>query len=346
MGQVIDEINKHMGQPEAPFKVASKAIGDERLSTFDYTFTGLLAFSLMSMGVFGLANQMPTEKQKGSYRRLRAAPFTAGQLIIATAITYTIISIISAAMMIIVGMLAFKFQMRGNWLLLVPFLTICAAMMTGIGLAIGAWAKNENQSSPLSNLISFPMMFLSGAFFPAYLFPEWLQGVSKFIPMAPVVDGFRLIMAEKACLIEILPQVGGVLLPVAVAHGTVEVEQRGRVGLGDLGLQGLLVGAGGGGDDLDGHAGLLRVGSRDVLEGLLRLGLEVEEVDAPIAVGTGRALRACRQGRGDGERGGSAQHGAAGDESHWESSFGRMGRVRTRRPRGATAVRPTAGPSA
>ncbi|QHU89596.1 ABC transporter permease [Candidatus Saccharibacteria bacterium oral taxon 955] len=218
MGQVIDEINKHMGQPEAPFKVASKAIGDERLSTFDYTFTGLLAFSLMSMGVFGLANQMPTEKQKGSYRRLRAAPFTAGQLIIATAITYTIISIISAAMMIIVGMLAFKFQMRGNWLLLVPFLTICAAMMTGIGLAIGAWAKNENQSSPLSNLISFPMMFLSGAFFPAYLFPEWLQGVSKFIPMAPVVDGFRLIMAEKAGLIEILPQVGGVLLAIIIVY--------------------------------------------------------------------------------------------------------------------------------
>ena len=141
-------------------------------------------------------------------------------------------------------------------------------------------------------------------------------------------------------------QVGGVLLPVAVAHGAVEVEQRGRVGLGDLGLQGLLVGTGSGGDDLDGDTGLLRVGSRNVLEGLLRLGLEVEEVDTSIAVGTGRALRAGRQGRGDSEHGGSAQHGAAGDESHWESSFGHMGQVRTRRPRGATAVSPAADPSA
>lgn len=44
------------------------------------------------------------------------------------------------------------------------------------------------------------MMFLSGAFFPSYLFPEWLQGITKFIPMTPVVDGLRLIMTENASL--------------------------------------------------------------------------------------------------------------------------------------------------
>ena len=140
-------------------------------------------------------------------------------------------------------------------------------------------------------------------------------------------------------------QVGGVVLPVAVAHGTVEVEQRGRVGLGDLGLQGLLVGAGSGGDDLDVHTGLLGVGGRDVLEGLLRLGLEVEEVDASGAVGTGRALRAGRQGRGDGDRSSSTEHGAAGDESHWGPPLDAWDRRGQRRPQGATAVSPAAEPS-
>lgn len=210
MSQIANEINKAMGQPEAPLKAAGKAVGDEQLKEFDYTFTGLLGFSLMSMGIFGLANQMPAEKQRGSYRRLRAAPFTSGQLIISMAIHYIIISLLSLTMMVIVGMLLFHFNMRGDWLLLSLMSVISAMMMVGLGLLIGGWAKNENQSAPLSNLISFPMMFLSGAFFPAFLFPEWLRGVTQFIPMTPVVDGFRLIMTEQASLIEVLPQIGAV----------------------------------------------------------------------------------------------------------------------------------------
>ena len=218
MSQVADSINKSMGQPEPPIKVASEAVGDEALKSFDYTFTGLLAFSLMSMGIFGLANQMPTEKQKGAYRRLRAAPFTPGQLIIAMAISYTMIALLSATMMIVVGMWVFNFQMKGDWLLFSGFLVLSAIMMVGLGLIIGAWAKTENQSAPLSNLISFPMMFLSGAFFPSFLFPEWLKTVSQFIPMTPVVDGLRLISAENASLTEIMPQVGMLAAVVVIVY--------------------------------------------------------------------------------------------------------------------------------
>ncbi len=211
VSQIADGINKAMGQAEPPITVTSKALGDEALKTFDYTFTGLLAFSLMSMGVFGLANQMPAEKQRGSYRRLQAAPFTAGQLIIATAISYVFVTILSASLMVAVGMLLFHFNMRGNWLLFSGFLILSASLMTGLGLIVGAWAKNENQASLLSNTISFPMMFLSGAFFPSFLMPEWLSSISRFVPMTPIVDGFRLIMTEQASLVGILPQLGMII---------------------------------------------------------------------------------------------------------------------------------------
>lgn len=218
MGQIIDGINRGMGQPEPPLKVAGHAVGDEQLKTFDYTFTGLLAFSLLSMGIFGLANQMPTEKQKGSYRRLRASPFTAGQLILAMGIHYTIVSLLSAAMMLVVGMSVFHFTMRGDWLLAVPFLTLAALLMVGFGLLIGGWAKNENQSAPLGNLVAFPMMFLSGTFFPSFMFPEWLRTLSQFIPMTPVTDGLRLIMTEHASLAEVLPYAGAISLWMLVVY--------------------------------------------------------------------------------------------------------------------------------
>jgi ABC-2 type transport system permease protein len=78
----------------------------------------------------------------------------------------------------------------------------------GIGLALGGWAKNERQAAPLSNIIVFPMMFLSGTFFPRFLMPEWLQTVSNFLPLTPIIDGVRLIATEGAHLVDIGGQLG------------------------------------------------------------------------------------------------------------------------------------------
>ena len=49
MNQTTNGVNKALGQPDAPIKVSSNAVGDEALSSFDYTFTGLLTFSLMNV---------------------------------------------------------------------------------------------------------------------------------------------------------------------------------------------------------------------------------------------------------------------------------------------------------
>jgi ABC-2 type transport system permease protein len=78
----------------------------------------------------------------------------------------------------------------------------------GIGLAIGGWAKNESQAAPLANLITFPMMFLSGTFFPRFLMPEWLQSVSALLPLTPIIDGARMIITEGKTIFEIGPQIG------------------------------------------------------------------------------------------------------------------------------------------
>ena len=77
-----------------------------------------------------------------------------------------------------------------------------------IGLAIGGWAKNERQAAPLSNLIVFPMMFLSGTFFPRYAMAPWLQKVSNYLPLTPVIDGIRLIATEGKHLSQLGPQLG------------------------------------------------------------------------------------------------------------------------------------------
>lgn len=218
MQEMLDGINKRFGRPDAALQVEQQAAGQAGLTSFDYTFSGLLGFSILSMGIFGLANSMPQEKQRGSFRRLRAAPFSSGQLIMATLLHYLFITLLSILTMIIIGLLVFKFNMRGDWLVFGAYAIISIVMILGFGLLIGAWARNENQSSPLSNLVSFPMMFLSGVFFPRFLYPDWLQGVTSFVPLTPVVDGFRRIMTENATLWQLGQELGVIAVWMLVVY--------------------------------------------------------------------------------------------------------------------------------
>lgn len=201
-------INAKFVTNETPFSVASKQLNERSLSAFDYTFAGLLGFAIIGMGIFGPVNVFPELKKMGILRRLSTTPLKVWQYFLATMIGQAVIGLISLAIMFVVAITVFHLQVVGNWFELTIFLVLGIVTILGIGLALGGWAKNERQAAPLSNIIVFPMMFLSGTFFPRFIMPEWLQHVSAFLPLTPIIDGIRLIATEGKHFIDILPQLG------------------------------------------------------------------------------------------------------------------------------------------
>jgi ABC-2 type transport system permease protein len=218
MEGALEEINKNLGQPEPPLTVTQKSTATANLSSFDYVFAGLIGFTILSLGIFGLANQMPAEKKTGVFRRLRASPIKASQLVFANMIYYLVVGIISVILMYLVATFVFDFSMRGNWIYLSIFILLGIITMFGFGLAIGGWAKNENQSAALTNIVALPMMFLSGVFFPRFLMPEWLQGITGYLPLTPIVDGLRLIMTENKSLFDLGAELGIIAVWIVVIY--------------------------------------------------------------------------------------------------------------------------------
>lgn len=206
MQGVLDDINTHLTNNVDPLVVKQQPLKTSSLTQFDYTFSGLLGFSILSLGIFGLANSFPADKKNGVLRRLRATPLKASQLVLSTLINYATVGLASLVLMFIVGLTVFDFDMRGDYLSFGLFALAGIIVMFGFGLAIGGWAKNENQSAPLSNLIAFPLMFLSGIFFPRFLMPDWLQGITAYLPLTPIIDGMRYIMTEGRTILDMGPQ--------------------------------------------------------------------------------------------------------------------------------------------
>lgn len=201
-------INAKFVAQKEPFSVASKQLNEKSLTSFDYAFAGLLGFAIIGMGIFGPVNVFPELKKMGILRRLSTTPLRVWQYFLSIMMGQATTGLLSIAIMFVVAIIVFHLQVVGNYAELALYTIFGIVMILGIGLALGGWAKNERQAAPLSNIVVFPMMFLSGTFFPRYLMPEWLQHISGFLPLTPVIDGIRMIATEGKHLIDLGPQLG------------------------------------------------------------------------------------------------------------------------------------------
>lgn len=204
----FQQMNSQLVKAPKPFTVKEVQSNEHSLSTFDYTFTGLLGFAILGAGIFGPMNYFPELKKMGILRRLHTTPLRVWQYFLSSMLGNSVSGLLSIGLMLLVAVVVFNLKVVGSYLSLIPFLIFGIVLVLGIGLALGGWAKNERQAAPLGNIVVFPMMFLSGTFFPRFLMPEWLQNITYYIPLTPVIDGSRMIMAEGKTLLDLGPQLG------------------------------------------------------------------------------------------------------------------------------------------
>lgn len=218
MEGIFKDINAGLVKTETPFVVAAESTATKGLTRFDYTFAGLMGFTLLSLGIFGPVNVFPRLKQRGVLRRYHTTPLKVWQYFAGNVVSNGVAGVLAAGLMFIAAVIVFDLNMRGDYFSLFALIIIGATMLFGIGLAIGGWAKNENQAAPLAQLVTLPMMFLSGVFFPIFLMPDILQKITKYIPLTPVVEGVRLIVTEGKTIFEIGPQLTIILIWTVVVY--------------------------------------------------------------------------------------------------------------------------------
>lgn len=218
MGSSFESINNNLAPSIEPFTVKSESTATKGLTQFDYTFSGILGFTLLSLGIFGPTQVFPRLKQRGVLRRYKTTTLKVWQYFTGNVISNAIVGLLAVAAMFIAAVVIFDLNMRGSYLNLGIVVTLGTVLLFGIGLAIGGWAKNENQAAPMAQIVTLPMMFLSGVFFPTFLMPETLQSITKFIPLTPIIDSIRMVITENASLLDLGPQLAVMLSWLVVVY--------------------------------------------------------------------------------------------------------------------------------
>jgi len=200
------------GAPSAPSgfagPLAFESVESRDLGYIDFLVPGIVGMTIMQLGLFGVAFGFVQLKRTGALRRLFATPTSPAYFLSAQVLSRLIIGIVQVAILFGVG-IWFGLQMFGDYLSLAVIVLIGSAIFLAVGFAIAGWAKNEDQAAPVANLVSLPMMFLSGVFFPRDAMPDFLAAITQFMPLTYVNEALRAIVNEGAGLLSLGPQLLG-----------------------------------------------------------------------------------------------------------------------------------------
>ena len=162
----------------------------------DYYVPGIIAAFIMSNGIIALTSITSEFKRRGIIKRLSITPLTKFDWIIGNVLSQTLLSLILTAIMIFVGWIVFRVQAIPDALTII-LIFLGSVMFSGLGMVLGGLVKDVEAASALGNAIAFPMMFLSGTYFPMEFMPSYLQSFARFLPLTYFSEGLRYALIYK-----------------------------------------------------------------------------------------------------------------------------------------------------
>ena len=164
----------------------------------DFLIPGLIAMGVMFSCLWGLGYGIIDTRSKKLLRRMIATPMKRTNYLVAMITVRLIMNVIEAALLVLFAWLAFGITIQGNIpALLVLFLAGNIAF-SGIGIFLACHTSKTEIGNAFINVISMPMMILSGIFFSYHNFPDWVIPIIKPLPLTMLADGFRSIFIEGA----------------------------------------------------------------------------------------------------------------------------------------------------
>lgn len=193
--QVVGQINAEL-QPAAPALVYQpQSVGVKNLRSIDYLVPGILAMALMQLGLFS-AIPLVTQRETKVLRRLNVTPLSRRTMVSAQVAQRLLMAAAQAVVLLGGGVLFFHVKITGNPLALAAFILLGALLFVAMGFAVSGRARTAESAQPLIGVIQFPMLFLSGVFFPIELVPKAVRPVVDAMPLTYLGDALRQVSVD------------------------------------------------------------------------------------------------------------------------------------------------------
>ncbi len=153
-------------------------------SYLSFLLPGVLATGMMSIGMFGSMSTIQ-DKRFGFMKRILITPTSKATVYLAKALGAAMRGLVQIPVMIVAA-LAFGVQLHGDplgWLAWIVGLVLLGLGFAAFFLAITASSTDWQTPGVISNFITMPLMFASGAMFPTAIYPSWMRAIADVNPV-------------------------------------------------------------------------------------------------------------------------------------------------------------------
>ena len=173
--------------------LASATVNTQQTAYIDFLIPGLIGFSILTSPMFSLVNISSEYKKNKLFKQLSLTPLTKMEWLISKVMFYIALTVAGFILMVSVGIFAFGAHVTlSPWL--IPFLVLGPMLFASLGMLVGTVTKNPETAGVIGNIVTFPMMFLAGTFFPISSMPEYLQTFAHVLPLYYVTEGLNNVM--------------------------------------------------------------------------------------------------------------------------------------------------------
>ena len=187
--------------------IEQATVNAQQTKYIDFLIPGLIGFSILVSPMFSLVNISSEYKKTKLFKQLSLTPLNKMEWLTSKVMWYIVLSTASFILMVIVGVALFGAHITLTpWI--IPFLVLGPTLFAAMGMLVGTVSKNPETAGVVGNIVTFPMMFLAGTFFPISIMPDWLQTIAHVLPLYYVIEGLNNVM--------VYDNVPGALLDMAV----------------------------------------------------------------------------------------------------------------------------------
>ncbi|MCX6658656.1 MAG: ABC transporter permease, partial [Euryarchaeota archaeon] len=205
-----------------PYDVQVRGIVPGTPNYFEFVAPGIMSMVVMMSLMTGLPHAISYEKDMGTLDGMLVAPTSRWAIILGKVLAQSTRGMIQGFIILLMAVLLFGVVIHGSILLVILLILLTVFSFVGLGILITSFADKEETATMVMMTLMFPMMFLSGVFFPIQQMPSYMQALANFLPLTYAASAMRKVMVLGAGVSAITPEVitlavfGIVLLTVAV----------------------------------------------------------------------------------------------------------------------------------
>ena len=212
-------VERELRETEPLFSLRVEDVKARSQSYIDFLIPGLLAFTLMQISISGSGFNLVEYRRKGILKRLFVTPLQPRDFILGLVLARLVLCLVQLSVLLGVAVLFLGVTITGNLVELYLVIVLGTVIFLSMGFCLGSLAKTQQAILAIGNLFIFPQMFLSGIFFPIDSLPEVIQPIAGLLPLSFVANALREIATNGLSLLEILPELAGIGVWLAVGFG-------------------------------------------------------------------------------------------------------------------------------